>query len=613
LVKSAKKPVLYRPLLYLAALRIKYHSWLLPGILAIIFTGGLYYLSWFITDLVYEPEMRQLIHKFLLAAVLFILLFLFFFALFIITSVIIQRFIRWHGAIMRFKLIYTYLIFALLPSVIFIIIAVTILNSAIDQFSRVEIVESLQESLELLRENIAHYKVKTLEPLRDMLEDKLLSAESGVLYYDPDTLKRYAVFSGLDYLSILDAEFHPVYISGQNNNRRFLELLGQYPLTKIIKNPRDSFSTYHAASDLVAAVIPVTDHNKKITGYAAAGRSMIPFFSAKSQRIIQAVKQMRQLEALKEPIKNGIVFIFIFTILPILSLGILFFYRHANQITMPVADMLLATRQIASGNFDTPIAHKGKDEIRYLTNAFELMAQDLKISRLKLNRTAHIEAWHDVALRLAHEIKNPLTPIQLACDRIEKETARRDIELYSSLQSSLQLIKSGMHTLKNLVNDFSQFSRELVIQNKPVHIEKLIMDISPMLSHYPISCRFQLSRKNHALQIDAGKLRQVLINLVQNAVDSILESKKTGGQIIISSRVVKKLLGSFYTIVIEDNGPGIKEEHRQHIFEPHFTTKKNGSGLGLSICERFIRAQGGNIYFENGSAGGTKFFIELPV
>lgn len=225
-----------------------------------------------------------------------------------------------------------------------------------------------------------------------------------------------------------------------------------------------------------------------------------------------------------------------------------------------------------------------------------------------LLKAQRMEAWREVARRIAHEIKNPLTPIQLSAQRLRKRYLANfsgDDHVFD--QSTETIIKS-VEELKNLVNEFSQFARMPAAQLAPCNLNDIITEAVTLYSeaHRQVHFSFSAAADLPELQLDRDQIKRVLINLLENAVAAVAEN----GSVHIESCYNPEL--GMASLTVADTGHGIAREDRPRLFEPYFSTKKSGTGLGLSIVNTIITDHHGFIRVKDNEPKGTKFIIELP-
>ena len=226
----------------------------------------------------------------------------------------------------------------------------------------------------------------------------------------------------------------------------------------------------------------------------------------------------------------------------------------------------------------------------------------------QLIKTQKVAAWKEVAQGIAHEIKNPLTPIQLNTQRLKKKYYENREDFARVFDESINIITQEVEGMKDLLNEFLRFSRMPTPDPKPTYLHKIIDDILISYSEHDknIQIKKNLDPNLAQLTIDPEQIRRVLINLFENATDAIDE----GGAIQISTKILdgKK----WVRIEFSDNGAGISSADREKLFLPHFTTKKRGTGLGLAIVNRIIIDHNGTIKVQDNHPKGTTFIIDLP-
>jgi len=230
----------------------------------------------------------------------------------------------------------------------------------------------------------------------------------------------------------------------------------------------------------------------------------------------------------------------------------------------------------------------------------------------ELVKAQHMSVWREVARRIAHEIKNPLTPIQLSAQRLEKivgEGPQSEV-----VRECTATIVEHVASIKRLANEFSRFARMPTAEFHPTNLNALISDIlAPYAESHP-EIVFQLVADSRIpeVQMDAEQIRRVLINLVDNAV-AALRGPHAGHEHRIVLKTAYDRRAKIVSFEVADNGPGIKDSDKARIFEPYFTTKVEGSGLGLAIVTSILSDHQGEIRVYDNQPGGAKFIVELPL
>jgi nitrogen fixation/metabolism regulation signal transduction histidine kinase len=280
----------------------------------------------------------------------------------------------------------------------------------------------------------------------------------------------------------------------------------------------------------------------------------------------------------------------------------------AERIADPVRRLTRATRRIARGDFDAQIAVKSSDELRRLVDAFNSMAAELKAQRTQLERTHRLEAWAEMARQVAHEIKNPLTPIQLSAEHLRRVHADRGEPMGDVLESCVTSILGQVRLLRQISAEFSNFASSPTARPAPVDVPDLVADA---VNPYRTGLAGRIEIVNRVLPplppvfVDRTLIARSLANIIENALHAM-----PGSGVLT---VAASSDGRFVTIEFRDTGAGMDEEALARVFEPYFSTKTTGTGLGLPIARRNVELSGGTIEVESAPGRGTLVRIRLPV
>jgi two-component system nitrogen regulation sensor histidine kinase NtrY len=236
-----------------------------------------------------------------------------------------------------------------------------------------------------------------------------------------------------------------------------------------------------------------------------------------------------------------------------------------------------------------------------------------------LIRTQRVAAWRDVARRLAHEIKNPLTPIQLCAERMRRHFSAAPPQARELVEECTTTIVGEVESLKALVDEFAQFARMPAPKTVPSDLNALLGETlalyNGLFREIAIERRFEPGLP--PVRVDVEQVRRVVINLVDNAVEALGGSHATarpdGSRPTIVVETVRDAVNGVARLIVADNGPGIPAADREKLFMPYYSTKRRGSGLGLAIVRRIIAEHGGAIDVQHNEPHGTRFVIELPV
>lgn len=286
-----------------------------------------------------------------------------------------------------------------------------------------------------------------------------------------------------------------------------------------------------------------------------------------------------------------------------LALALLMAVLLTWTLTRPLEELESAAKRVASGDLDSQVPVHRKDEVGAALTAFNDMTRELASTRRKLLRAERIAAWREVARRIAHEIKNPLQPIQMEIETMRKLHKRGDASFDEEFESSTQMILEEVKRLNTMVTEFSRFARLPRPNPSLIDLREVAQHVAALHQD-----RVDLDVQSVKVSADREQLTQVLVNLIQNAADAAGARHGDGGRV----RLVLSPTVEGAELRVEDDGPGISPDDRLRVFEPYFTTKAHGTGLGLAIVHRIVGDHGGSIDVEDGIDGGAAFVIQLP-
>jgi two-component system nitrogen regulation sensor histidine kinase NtrY len=287
----------------------------------------------------------------------------------------------------------------------------------------------------------------------------------------------------------------------------------------------------------------------------------------------------------------------------------------APAVARPIRAAMEAADRIASGTRSVQIDTEAGGEAGRLVQAFNRMARELDAAESRLRRAERLAAWRDIARQMAHEIKNPLTPIQMAVELLRKAKAR-NLEGFDELfDEQTTIVLEEVARLRRLVENFSRFARAPKPMPAPMEVASLVEHVVSMHAHGEAEVTGEADPGLPSIRADREQLTQVLVNLVQNAVFAAAQRHtraphKGPAAVHVSARRD----GHRVVIAIEDNGAGIDPSVRDQLFEPYVTTKKGqgGTGLGLAIAWRIVHEHDGTLTVET-SPEGTRFDVTVPI
>jgi two-component system nitrogen regulation sensor histidine kinase NtrY len=280
----------------------------------------------------------------------------------------------------------------------------------------------------------------------------------------------------------------------------------------------------------------------------------------------------------------------------------------AARVTKPVEDLARAAHELAAGNWNATVAATSPDEIGELAESFNRMTHDLLDQRERLVQTERVAAWRELARRLAHELKNPLFPLQLTVENLLRAREQGQQQFDETFHESAATLLSEISNLKTIIARFSDFSKMPQPQFQPVQLSDLIQDLTKLhqaqFAKSNIMCRLEFAENLPSIAADPDLLHRALSNLVLNAIEAMPE----GGTLIVRTRHESNSA----SIEISDTGKGFSAEERSRLFTPYYTSKVQGTGLGLAIVQSIISDHGGRISVRSEQDRGTTFIIDLP-
>lgn len=303
--------------------------------------------------------------------------------------------------------------------------------------------------------------------------------------------------------------------------------------------------------------------------------------------------------------------LYVLLVLPLLLIAVLLGTIAADLVAEPLVSLEEATRRVAAGDFGVRLIVKPGDETGRLVASFNRMLGEIARSREGELRKEKIDAWKDIAQRLAHELKNPLTPIRLTAERVLRRWKTDPEQASPIIENSMLAIIKEVEGMDALLTDFRAFASLPEPERGWTDLISLVSDsVAVYAASYP-EVRFKLDGlpADLTLRVDRGAMKRALGNLITNAIDAM----DAAGEIEIGADLVKAADSRYCRVKIRDTGRGIPPELGDKIFMPYFTTKSAGTGLGLSIVERIVSEHGGSLRFESEEGAGTTFFIDLPL
>jgi nitrogen fixation/metabolism regulation signal transduction histidine kinase len=406
----------------------------------------------------------------------------------------------------------------------------------------------------------------------------------------------------IDSMQVFDPLYNELFFAGPGEFRISAETAA---LTQAGQITRESIS----GESFIRGGTSYTDGSESGT-YAVMFTTRLPGgFDSLAGRLADSLEFFVQLELFQNNFITAIAVLYGVFSVPLMLLSVLVSFFLSDEIIRPIVRLEEATRKLAEGDFSIRILSRRGDELSTLVDSFNRMINELERTRTEMIKTEKIAAWQEIAQRLAHEIKNPLTPIRLAAERSLRKYETQSPDFETVFRNSVKSIVGEVESLNSLLTEFREFSRLPAPNIEEVKLRPLVDEVAAMYGQ----------RQRHTVDTegvdqeftvlaDPGQLKQVLVNLCKNA----LEAMPDGGEIHVAADVVTKGESVYSRIRVEDTGPGILPEYQDTVFSPYVTTKRHGTGLGLAIVERIAFDHHGQIWFDTEPGFGTTFYLDIP-
>jgi len=292
-------------------------------------------------------------------------------------------------------------------------------------------------------------------------------------------------------------------------------------------------------------------------------------------------------------------------------LAILLSSWAAARVTRPVEQLAQAAQEVAAGNWNAQVEVSGRDELAQLANSFNRMTAELLGQKERLLQAERVAAWRELARRLAHELKNPLFPLQLTVENLVRARHQSPEQFEEVFRESSRTLLAEISNLKAIIGRFSEFSKMPQPQLQQVQVNDVIRGVAQLFraqleapGRARIHCELQLDQRIEPVEADPELLHRAISNLVLNAMDAMPH----GGTLTLRTRSENNKV----MIDVADTGSGLTTEECERIFTPYYTSKQHGTGLGLAIVQSVVSDHGGRICVESPPGRGTTFVIELP-
>ena len=510
------------------------------------------------------------------------------------------------GAQTSRRYISLFTLFTFIPSFLIAIFSLFIFNYGLQNFFNTQITKAVSSSYDVAK-NYSEQNKKIIQS-DVFLMSVGLNRASNLFYSSPSTFKNIVrsekLLRRVDDIFLIDSSANIIF-SDSNSNTKF-EQPSEQEINKALEGV--TVLIKNNIEDKTSAMIKL---NNLIDTYLFISRNVDPEIIKYLNETQQAVSFYYAVENKELGIKITFAIIYILVVGLLLFISAIIAIAFADRLTKPIINLIKASDNISKGVLDSRVNESETyEEFTMLNKNFNNMIKRLKKQQDKLIVSERYAAWESVARKLAHEIKNPLTPIQLSIDMLQNKFYKKITSGKDEFKSYLSTINRQIKDIENLVNDFSSFARMPRPIFKTIEIDivaQRAVNFYKMFSKNEIF--LTIKKKKNIINGDAEQLYRVFLNLIKNSEESIIE-KKAKNQLFIGKINIEIDKNKDYIHVsLDDNGVGIKDTSK--IMTPYFTTKKEGTGLGLPIVNKIINEHKGELAIFNNNPG-VKIIITLP-
>ena len=560
----------------------------------------------FLTFLTFIDKSFIRLNEFSLQSLLIIsivLLLIFFFIIFVEIKNALKDDINIKGSKTNKKYITLFSLFTLIPAVLISIFSLFLFSFALEKYFDKKITTAVNNSYEIAKNYVDEARNKIESDVVLIGFDLMKNID---IFYDnrkrfKNILKTQKLVRNVDEIHLIDSSGNLI-ISSVDDEKLFeppenkaLEMVfnKETPL-KIINAFENKSSAILKLSNYIDTYIYVVKYlDENISNYLTESEQALNFYYT--------------VEDQRTGIKISFVIIYIVIVTLLLFLSISIAIKFSSRFFRAIGNLISASSNIGKGYLETKVPEIETDkEIETLNKNFNLMIDQLKDQQQKLLINERHEAWENVARKLAHEIKNPLTPIQLTIDRLKNKYSdiinAKDKENFND---NLKTINKQIKQIENLVNEFSDFARmpKPILKNND--LINIIKDNINLLKEIDLSININFKYNDDKINFlcDSEQLSRVFLNLIKNSIESIQEKSFKNADFIkkIDIEIINK--NDYIDFIITDNGIGFSNIDLNNIIKPYFTTKSKGSGLGLSIVNKIINDHNGLLKFVNNEIG----------
>ena len=539
-----------------------------------------------------------------------IFLLLFFVLIFIDIKNSIRNNINVRGSVANRKYIISFGLFTLIPSLLIAIFSLFLFSFALEKYFDKKITTAVNNSYEIAKNYVDEKRNKIQSEIVLIAFD--LNKYYNIYKSDPERFKAFLntqnLIRDIDQLYLINSAGELI---ASANDYKYIKIEDQ--AMQMVKSDDRPLKIINAPENRSAAVIRLQNFEDTFLYVVKSLDKNISNYLIESEEAVNFYYTVEN-QSLGIRISFAIIYISLVTLLLFLSITIAI--RFSSRFFISINNLITASEKIGKGNLNAKVPElKADREMELLNKNFNSMIEKLKNQQDKLLSNERHEAWETVARKMAHEIKNPLTPIQLTIDNLNSKylpdiSGEKKIKYQNNLKTILKQIKQ----IENLVNEFSDFARMPKPHFKNNDLIKVIDESIDLLKKIDNSINFKINNKTGKkviINFDNEQFNRLFFNLIKNSIESIKEKVKKTNNSLKNIDIEINQRRDYITVNLTDTGEGFKDKKPKDIIKPYYTTKEKGTGLGLSIVDKIINDHNGSIKFLN-TNNGAKVQIIIP-
>ena len=510
------------------------------------------------------------------------------------------------------KYITFFALFTLIPSILISLFSLFLLSFALDKYLDKKITIAVNNSYEIAKSYTEEVRTKTQSEIILIAFDlnKSINFLKTNINQFESFLNTQKLIRGMDEVHIIEAD-GSLYLTTLKDKSLYKPPLDE--ALEMVLNDKRPLKIINAYKNQSASIIKLENFEGKYLYITKYLDKKISQYLLESQEALNFYYTVLNKQT---GIKISFVFIYLVIVSLLLFLSISIAIRFSSRFFRSINNLIIASSNIGKGNLNTKVPEiKADKDMEILNKNFNLMTDQLRAQQEKLIINERHEAWENLARKLAHEIKNPLTPIQLTIDRLKhKYSDKMKDDQKEDFTKSLRIIAKQINQIENLVNEFSDFARMPKPILKDNNLVLLVKDNINLINELDSSISIILNTSSDSiiLNSDNEQLSRVFFNMIKNSIESIHEKKEedTAFKGKINIIIENNLSNILFTIIDNGMGFGVFKHNIRNVLNPYFTTKKKGTGLGLAIVNKIINDHNGSIEFiqiENGAKIRIKF------